>query len=84
MSAAPYIRSADRTLLDRRAIIDTMRDALTHASLVQVQSPMPGQLVFEAAGGDCHIKCGHMTDGPNFSVKSATGYFGFRTRAELS
>lgn len=62
-------------LLDRRAIIDAVRDALILHSRGQVQSPMPGQLLFDEAHGDCHIKFGHLTDSPSFAVKIATGFY---------
>ena len=61
-------------LLDRNGIIDAVRDALIKHSRGQVQSPMPGQLVFDVVQGDCHIKFGHIADSPRFAVKIATDF----------
>jgi ornithine cyclodeaminase len=62
-------------LLDRAAIIDAVREALIKQSAGHIQSPMPGQLVFEDAHGDCHIKFGHMSGAQNFAIKVATGFY---------
>lgn len=55
-------------LLDRNGIIDAVRDALIKHSRGQVQSPMPGQLVFDVVQGDCRIKFGHIADSPRFAA----------------
>lgn len=77
MSAAFAIYTIDqiRPLLDRRSIIAAVRDALIRHARGEVQSPMPGHLLFEAARGDCHIKFGHMAGSPSFAVKIATGFY---------
>jgi ornithine cyclodeaminase len=62
-------------LLDRKGVIDAVCVALIKQSEGAVQSPMPGQLVFEEAYGDCHIKFGHMTGAPSFAIKVATGFY---------
>ncbi len=62
-------------LLDRTAIIDAVKDALIKHSAGAVQSPMPGQLIFEEAHGDCHIKYGHVKGGASFAIKIATGFY---------
>lgn len=64
-----------RLRLDKRAVIDTVRDALVRHSRGEVQSPMPGHLLLKRANGDCHIKYGHMAGSPNFAVKVATGFY---------
>jgi ornithine cyclodeaminase/alanine dehydrogenase-like protein (mu-crystallin family) len=61
--------------LNKRAVIDAVRDALIRHSRGEVQSPMPGHLLFEEANGDCHIKFGQMVGSPNFAIKVATGFY---------
>jgi ornithine cyclodeaminase len=77
MSARFPIHTIDDllTLLNRRSIIAAVRDAMIRHSRGEVQSPMPGQLVFDEVHGDCHIKFGHMIGSPNFTVKVATGFY---------
>lgn len=77
MSSNFQIYSLDEItpLLDRRGVIDAVRDALVQHSRGQVQSPMPGQLVFDDVHGDCHIKFGYMSGNPTFAVKIATGFY---------
>lgn len=62
-------------LLNRRGIIEAVRDALIRHARGEVQLPMPGHLLFEEAHGDCHIKFGHMACSPSFAVKIATGFY---------
>ena len=64
-----------RPLLNRGGVIDAVRDALIRHARGDVQSPMPGHLLFEEAHGDCHIKYGHMAGSPLFAVKIATGFY---------
>ncbi len=64
-----------RQHLDRRRVIDAVRDALILQAQGRVQSPMPGQLTFQAPPGDCHIKYGHAHGAPTFTVKVATGFY---------
>lgn len=61
-------------LLDRRGIVDAVCEALIRHARGHVQSPMPGQLLFEDVRGDCHIKYGHLAGSPSFAVKIATGF----------
>lgn len=77
MTGAFPIYSIDqiRPLLDHTAIIAVVRDALIKQSAGLVQSPLPGQLVFEDAHGDCHIKFGHMAGDTRFAIKVATGFY---------
>ncbi len=64
-----------RPHLNKRAVIDAVRDALIRHSRGEVQSPMPGHLLFEEANGDCHIKYGQMAGSPTFAIKVATGFY---------
>jgi ornithine cyclodeaminase/alanine dehydrogenase-like protein (mu-crystallin family) len=64
-----------RPHLNKRAVIDVVRDALIRHARGEVQSPMPGHLLFEEANGDCHIKYGQMAGSPNFAIKVATGFY---------
>lgn len=64
-----------RPHLNKRAVIDAIRDALIRHSRGEVQSPMPGHLLFEEANGDCHIKYGQMAGSPTFAIKVATGFY---------
>ena len=64
-----------RPLLNRGGVIRAVRDALICHARGDMQSPMPGHLLFEEAHGDCHIKYGHMAGSPNFAVKIATGFY---------
>ncbi len=64
-----------KPLLNRRGVIEAVRDALIRHARGEVQSPMPGHLLFEEAHGDCHIKFGHMAGSPSFAVKIATGFY---------
>jgi ornithine cyclodeaminase len=62
-------------LLDRRRIIEVVRDALIQHARGRVQSPMPGQLLFADPPGDCHIKFGHADGNRSFVIKVATGFY---------
>jgi ornithine cyclodeaminase/alanine dehydrogenase-like protein (mu-crystallin family) len=64
-----------RPLLNKQAVIDVIRDALICHSQGEVQSPIPGHLLFEEANGDCHIKFGHIVGSSNFVIKVATGFY---------
>ncbi len=64
-----------RPLLDHRPIIEAVRVALIQHSAGHVQSPMPGELRFPRAPGDCHIKFGHLMGEPSFAIKVATGFY---------
>ncbi len=56
-------------------MIEVVRNALIKHSAGQVQSPMPGQLVFDNPVGDCHIKFGHIAGESSFAIKVATGFY---------
>jgi ornithine cyclodeaminase len=64
-----------RPLLDRPRVIEAVRQALIAHTRGQVQSPMPGQLLFTDPPGDCHIKYGHAHGSASFVVKIATGFY---------
>ncbi len=50
------------------------RGIIDHARGLMV-SPPPGQLIFSAPPGDCHIKYGMVRGGPIFVIKVAVGFF---------
>ena len=62
-------------LLDKRLVIDAVREALIWQADDKVRSPMPGQLLFDKPHGDCHIKYGHVEGMPTFVIKVATGFY---------
>jgi ornithine cyclodeaminase len=64
-----------RPLLDRSRVIGCVRQALIQQAAGQVQSPLPGQLLFSQPPGDCHIKFGHIGGSSTFAVKIATGFY---------
>jgi ornithine cyclodeaminase/alanine dehydrogenase-like protein (mu-crystallin family) len=64
-----------RPLLNKRAVINVVRNALIRHANGEVQSPMPGHLLFQQHNGDCHIKYGHMAGDLNFAIKIATGFY---------
>src|SRR6266404_2409575 len=63
-----------RPLLDQSKVIERVRQALIRQAMGEVQSPLPGQLVFEHPRGDCHIKFGHVAGSDRFAIKVATGF----------
>jgi len=69
-----------RPLLDRPRVIESVRRALIAHARGQVQSPMPGQLLFTDPPGDCHIKYGHAHGSGSFVIKIATGFYGNSSR----
>lgn len=62
-------------LFDRSAIVGSVKAAIISHSLGDVISPMPGQLVFPEADGDCHIKFCRMKGHSSFVIKVATGFY---------
>jgi ornithine cyclodeaminase len=64
-----------RPLLDKAAILTAVREALIAHARGEVQSPMPGHLLFTEAKGDCHIKYGQIIGSPTFAIKVATGFY---------
>ncbi len=72
----------DRDELARRLDPDraaaAVEAAYVAASRGEVQLPPVGHLVFDAVGGDCHVKIGHRRGDDVFVVKIATGFPGNR------
>lgn len=64
-----------RAVFDRKAILDAVRQALVDHAHGRVQTPPPTHLTFEAAGGDCHVKSGHIQGAATFAIKIATGFY---------
>jgi ornithine cyclodeaminase len=77
MSSALDVIGIDalRPLLDRKRVLGAVREALIWQAEGRVQSPLPGQLLFDAPYGDCHIKFGHVRGQPTFAIKVATGFY---------
>jgi len=64
-----------KPLLDRKKVLDAVRQALIWQAQGLVQSPMPGQLLFDEPHGDCHIKFGHVPGNQTFVIKVAAGFY---------
>lgn len=62
-------------LLHKGRVIEAVRQALIAHARGEVQSPMPGSLMFPEANGDCHIKFGQMRGSDHFAIKVATGFY---------
>jgi ornithine cyclodeaminase len=56
-------------------VLAAVREALIGHARGEYISPPPGQLVFDAPRGDCHIKYGYRSGGPFFVIKVATGFY---------
>lgn len=56
-------------------MLAAVRVALIAHARGQVQSPLPGQLLFPRLHGDCHIKFCALSEGERFIVKVATGFY---------
>ena len=65
-------------VFDHRAILDAVEQALISQAAGEVQSPLPGQLLFDDPPGDCHVKYGHVAGASSFAVKIATGFYANR------
>lgn len=64
-----------REVFDYDAILRVVEQALIDQAAGRVQAPLPGQLMFPDAIGDCHIKYGHIAGADSFAVKIATGFY---------
>jgi ornithine cyclodeaminase len=64
-----------RPLLNRSRVLAAIRQALIWQAEGNVQSPLPGQLLFDKPHGDCHIKFGHVAGSRTFAIKVATGFY---------
>jgi len=60
-----------RPLLNRSRVLAAIRQALIWQAEGNVQSPLPGQLLFDKPHGDCHIKFGHVAGSRTFAIKVA-------------
>jgi len=64
-----------RRVLDRDDVLGAVKQGIiAHARGLMV-SPPPGQLIFSAPPGDCHIKYGLVRGGPIFVIKVAVGFY---------
>lgn len=64
-----------RAVYDADAILQAVEQALIDHAAGRVQTPPPGQLLFDDPPGDCHIKAGYVTGTDAFAVKVATGFY---------
>ena len=72
----PVIPKADiQAAVTEEEILEATRQALIAQAEGLVHSPPPGQLLLEAANGDCHIKYGAMSGADSFAIKVATGFY---------
>jgi ornithine cyclodeaminase len=67
----PEIREA----ATRPLVFDAVRAALIAHSEGRTTSPPPIHLAFPDVEGDCHVKVGHLTGSPHFTVKIASGFY---------
>ncbi len=64
-----------RQHFDHDAVMAAVRAAfIGHARGEYIVAP-PGQLLFDAPPGDCHIKYGYAKSGPVFVIKVASGFY---------
>lgn len=68
-----------KTVLDKPAIIDAVRQGLISHDRGDITSPMPMALLFKSdehtITGDCHVKAASSDRYPYFCVKVATGFY---------
>jgi ornithine cyclodeaminase len=64
-----------KTVFDRDAIIEKVKEAYIAHADGKVISPPPGQLLFDEPKGDCHIKFGKTKGMPFFVIKIACGFY---------
>jgi len=75
-TAAPNIELGDlRRVLERADVLGAVKQAIIDHARGLMVSPPPGQLIFSAPPGDCHIKYGMVRGGPIFVIKVAVGFF---------
>jgi ornithine cyclodeaminase len=65
-----------RSVATRSLVFAAVREALIAHAEGRTQLPPPMHLVFPDAGGDCHVKAGHVLGAPHFAVKVAAGFYG--------
>jgi ornithine cyclodeaminase len=64
-----------RAVLKRSDMLRVTRDACIQHSQNNIVSAMPGELLFQAPPGDCHVRLGYMRGGETFVVKLAMGFY---------
>jgi len=64
-----------KSVFDKETIIDKVKEAYISHAEGKVNSPAPGQLLFDGRKGDCHIKFGHVIEAPYFAIKIASGHY---------
>ena len=64
-----------KSVFDRDAIGEKVREAFIAHADGKVISPSPGQLLFDEPKGDCHIKFGRTKGMPYFVIKIACGFY---------
>lgn len=64
-----------KSVFDKEAIIEKVKEAYINHAEGKVISPAPGQLLFDDPKGDCHIKYGQVKGGPYFAIKIACGFY---------
>lgn len=61
---------------DEAAALAAVERAFVAYSAGRAQIGDAGHFTFDAAGGDCHVKAGHLIDDDIFVVKVASGFYG--------
>jgi len=64
-----------REALDKPAVFAAVERALIAHAAGEVESPLPGHLLFPHVPGDCHLKFGYLKSSPFFVIKVATGFY---------
>lgn len=76
MTTIPIITlDAIQASMSKSDILNAVKDALIAHSKGKIVSPPPGQLLFDAPKGDCHIKYGYLIGGETYVVKVASGFY---------
>ncbi|RED52197.1 ornithine cyclodeaminase [Aestuariispira insulae] len=75
MALAVIPKDRITAVLREKDILEATRQALIAQAEGHVKAPPPGQLMFEAANGDCHIKYGAIQGADTFAIKVATGFY---------
>ena len=64
-----------RSVFNREDILEAVRQAFIGHYHRRYVTPMPGQLLFDAPVGDCHIKYGYSVGGAIYVIKIASGFY---------
>lgn len=65
-----------RSVFNYEYVLEAVRQAFIGHYHRRYVTPMPGQLMFDAPVGDCHIKYGYSVDGSIYVLKIASGFYG--------